>query len=162
MMRRCWKTSRKETSSLSKGLPIYDPMSMRSMGPRRRRTKSLCFSVILAAGIPCQVCFSQRTSVNLLSRQMAAHDSFASSGPCGRGYRQQRSRRHGVDPTVLSQGAIWNIEAAEASPKAMRRRSREFRDSDTSPGFQGVFASQNSDAKPLTCATCFATSEPRW
>src|SRR5436305_13096674 len=67
MMRKCWKTSRKETSSLSKGMPIHDLMSMRAMYPRRRRTKSPCFSVILPAGIPCRVCFSQRTFVTLLS-----------------------------------------------------------------------------------------------
>src|SRR5436190_23189598 len=67
MMRRCWKTSRKRGSSLNKGMPIYDLMSMRTMYPRPRRTKSPCFSVILPAGIPCRVCFSQRTSVTLLS-----------------------------------------------------------------------------------------------
>src|SRR5438309_61330 len=67
MMRKCWKTSRKETSSLSKGMPIHVLMSMRMMYPRRRRTKSPCFSVILPAGIPCRVCFSQKTSVTLLN-----------------------------------------------------------------------------------------------
>jgi hypothetical protein len=70
-------------------------------------------------------------------------------------------RQLGVDPTVVSQGAIWNIEAAEASPKAVRCESRKFCDLDTTLGFLGVSMSRNSDAKPLTCATYFATSGPR-
>jgi hypothetical protein len=66
-MRRCWKTSRKETSSLTKGVPIYDPVSMQPMSPRCRRAKSPCFSVILPAGVPQHVCSGQRTSVTLLT-----------------------------------------------------------------------------------------------
>ena len=34
------------------------------------------------------------------------------------------------------------VEAATASVKAMRRKSRKFCDLDTSPGFRGVSASQ--------------------
>jgi hypothetical protein len=48
----------------------------------------------------------------------------------------------------MSPGAIWNIEAAEASPKAVRCKSRKFCDSDTSPGFCGGSVLQKSDTKP--------------
>jgi hypothetical protein len=69
--------------------------------------------------------------------------------------------RLGVDPTVVSRRAIWIVEAAAASVKAMRRKSRKFCDLDTTLGFLGVSMSRNLDAKPLTCATYFATSGPR-
>ena len=58
-----------------------------------------------------------------------------------------------------SPGAIWIIEAAVASAKAVRCKSRKFCDSDTSPGFCGVSVLQKSDAKPSPFATSFATSE---
>ena len=70
-----------------------------------------------------------------------------------------RLRRLGVGPTVVSPGAIWIIEAAVASAKAMRCKSLKFCDSDTSSGFYGISVLQKSDAKPSTFATSFATSE---
>ena len=64
----------------------------------------------------------------------------------------------GPVPTVLALGAIWAREEVVACSSAVCRKSREFCDTDTTLGFLGVSVSRNSDAKPLTCAKCFATS----